>query len=560
MDGNHSLLKRQIKKYLTNPESLPPEFLPFIEAINDAYNQFDEDRLMLERSLDLSSQELLQANARMTAMFKGFPDHLLLVDDTGTVKDCKIGNVNALKLKPHLLIGKKLQETSLSEFSGLSIESLHQVLNSKTRKYFQASKVIEQQELFLEIRFIPVSVDQVIVIMRDITEREKHKEERLKAQKLESIGILAGGIAHDFNNILTGILGNITLAKMNDEDGEPVGEKLENAEKAALRARELTKQFLTFSKGGAPVKMAASMVELIRESTTFILRGSNVKCKFLLPDDLWAVDIDRGQINQVINNITINADHAMPDGGTITIRGENIIIHDDSDASLEPGKYLKISITDSGTGIPPGILKKIFDPYFTTKTHGSGLGLASSYGIIKKHDGHIRVESTIGVGTTFEIFLPASHETILSSDVIGQETTEQIIKGKGCILLMDDDEVILQSVPEQLGYLGYEVEATANGEELIEKYTVKEETGDTVDLVILDLTVPGGMGGEKTIEHLLEINPQVKAIVASGYSNNPVMANYKKYGFSGVVVKPFDIKELSKEIHRVIQLETLDTI
>ena len=243
--------------------------------------------------------------------------------------------------------------------------------------------------------------------MSDITQRRRMEEELLKVQKLESVGVLAGGIAHDFNNILTAVLGSISLARMYDDPGEK-DESLSEAESACLQARDLTQQLLTFSRGGAPIRKTTSIAELLRDSAIFALRGSNVRRDFIMPEDLWPVEIHQGQMSQVINNIVINADQAMPDGGIVRICGENVAIGADSDLPLQAGAYIRVSIDDDGVGIPQEYLGQVFDPYFTTKQGGSGLGLAAAYSIVKKHDGHIVAESEVGVGTTFRIYLPAS--------------------------------------------------------------------------------------------------------------------------------------------------------
>lgn len=385
----------------------------------------------------------------------------------------------------------------------------------------------------------------VVLVFRDITEKRKMELELLRTQKLESLGILAGGIAHDFNNILTAIFNNVTLARMHTKDNV-TQTKLAKIEKASLQATELTQQLLTFSKGGAPVKKMTSVKELIRDSTVFALRGSNVRCHFYMTDELWSVDVDEGQISQVINNVIINADQAMPEGGIITVKAENVVIGADQKIPLKPGSYIKITITDQGVGIPQQYLQKVFDPYFTTKQKGSGLGLATSYSIVKRHSGHIDVESTAGEGTTVSIWLPAAEEAPKREKV-----HHDIIEGRGKVLLMDDEESILEAASEVLQVLGYTVVTAEDGEEAVNLYSKALET-EPFDVVIMDLTIPGGMGGKETISTLLTIDSDVKAIVSSGYSTDPVMANYKKYGFKGVVTKPYTIEELSEVLHTVI--------
>ena len=384
-------------------------------------------------------------------------------------------------------------------------------------------------------------------ISRDISERKRLEAEMAKGEKLNSIGILAGGIAHDFNNLLTAIFGNITLAKMYANRQSEVYKRLEESEKAAQRARDLTHQLLTFSKGGAPVKKTISLQELVKESANFVLRGSNVKCEFSFPGDLWPVEADEGQMSQVLNNLIINAAHAMSEGGTLQVYCGNVIV-DRSDLPLAKGKYSLISIMDHGTGIPKRHLSKIFDPYFTTKQKGSGLGLSTSYSIVRSHGGHITVESDLGIGTTFEIYLPVSEE----GKLLPCAEEERFVMGKGRILVMDDEKAVREVARGMLETLGYSVTLAKDGTEAIEIYQVAMASGVPFDSVLMDLTIPGGMGGMEAVKRLQEIDPNVKAIVCSGYSNDTIMANFKKFGFRAVIPKPFSLQELSGTISDVL--------
>jgi two-component system cell cycle sensor histidine kinase/response regulator CckA len=392
-----------------------------------------------------------------------------------------------------------------------------------------------------------------VLVFRDMTEKRKMEDDivRLKTEKMESISVLAGGIAHDFNNILTAILGNITIAKMHMPPEEKICKLLTEAEKASLMAKNLTQQLLTFSKGGAPIKKHASVGDFLKSTAEFALSGSKARCEFCIPCNLWPVDIDTGQISQVINNLIINADQAMPAGGTIMVCAENVCIGTEERLPLKEGNYVKISIEDEGIGIPEGHLQRIFDPYFTTKQKGSGLGLATSHSIIMNHEGYIKVESELGVGTSFHVYLPASDEEVIFEE---KETCRRV-RGKGRILLMDDEESILEVTGEVLTYLGYTVEVARDGEEAIDLYRNAYKSSKPFDAVIIDLTIRGRMGGRETIQCLLSIDPQVKAIVSSGYCDDPVMANYREYGFCGVVAKPYTIEELSETLQRVIQDE-----
>jgi len=390
-----------------------------------------------------------------------------------------------------------------------------------------------------------------IAIGTDITDYERMKEEFQKIEKLESIGILAGGIAHDFNNLLTGVLGNIALAKLylKEDKLEETLERLEEAEKVSLSSKNLTQRLLTFSKGGSPIKEFTDISALLKEAVEFALSGSNVKPQFTISDNLWMVEIDKEQIKQVINNLIINSDQAMPNGGIVEIKAENVIINEEDDLPLKEGKYVKISIDDNGIGIAKENLSKIFDPYFTTKQmgtqKGTGLGLAICHSIIKNHDGYITVESQVGVGTTFYIYLPSC---LSNNEEVKKDTNEN----KGKILVMDDEKIVRDIAGLILEQLGYKTDFAEHGDKAVKIYKDAKESAEPYDAVILDLTVPGGMGAKETLKKLLEIDPQVKAIISSGYSNDSIMADYKQHGFVGAIAKPYKIKELSDLLCKVI--------
>ena len=421
------------------------------------------------------------------------------------------------------------------EFRTIPIEGLERIVHS------QGEVVCDETET-------PVIL---IGTNLDITERRKLEEERLKREKLESLGVLAGGLAHNFNNILTVIMGNVYLAKQDVARDSEAHEVLQEAEKEIYRAKDLTLQLLTFARGGAPVKETASLAEVVRGSGGFVLKGSNVRCDFTIPEDIWPIEIDVGQISQVVQNLIINADQAMPDGGVIEIDIENRVIEAKDTLPIPSGKYVRVTVKDKGIGIQEKHLPKIFDPYFSTKDRGSGLGLATAYSIIEKHGGHITVDSRFGVGTVFHFYLPASEKEMGEAKAMEGE----LIRGDSRVLVMDDEETLRNLACQVLERVGYHVELAKDGEEAIAKYIKAMKEGEPFDAVILDLTIPGGMGGKETIGRLKEIDPKVKAMVASGYSNDPVMANFRDYGFSGVVSKPFGVNKLGRALHDMIDMK-----
>jgi PAS domain S-box-containing protein len=387
-------------------------------------------------------------------------------------------------------------------------------------------------------------------IFRDITEKKKMEEELIKAQKLESVGVFAGGIAHDFNNLLQAIIGNISLAKMYTNPQDKAYERLEKTEKASMLAKNLTQQLLTFSKGGEPIKTIVDLREILEEAVSFSLRGSNIKCRFQLAKDLLPVEVDQGQLGQVAQNLAINAGQAMPEGGVLTIKAKNVTITASALTPLPMGKYVKITFTDQGGGISKEHLTKIFDPYFSSKDTGSGLGLAITYSIINNHGGLITADSAPGQGATFTIHLPAARQTALEPKKIAAPPTAP----KGRFLLLDDEEIVRDVLREMLVVLGCEADEATDGRECIALYKKALKEGRPYHGVIMDLTIPGGMGGQETLVKLHQLDPQVKAIVSSGYANDPIMANYQEYGFCGVVPKPYKVEDLGKALSTLFAL------
>ena len=392
--------------------------------------------------------------------------------------------------------------------------------------------------------------------VRNISARKRLETEQRKAQNLNSLGVLAGGIAHDFNNALTGIIGMIEVAKADLPEGTNALQYLKKAENAAFNTTRLTNQLLTFSKGGAPVRETASINEVIQEAAWFTASGSKSVPRFKLADGLLPVSIDKGQIFQVIQNLVLNADQAMESGGTITIVSKNDELDGGNPYQLTPGRYIRIIISDEGHGISEENLKQIFTPYFTTKKgrkeSGHGLGLATCYSIISKHEGRIYAQSVVGQGTSFHLLLPTSREALADGDPLSAAGRPREVNGSGRVLIMDDQMVILETARIILGEVGCDVDAVADGGEALRCYRQSLDDGSPYQVVILDLTVPGGMGGQETVEKLRELDPQVCAVVSSGYSSDPAFANYEKYGFAAALPKPYRRDELIRLIDKLM--------
>ncbi len=523
----------------------------FVEVVEDVTKQLK------------MQQELADEKERLAVTLRSIGDGVITTDISGNI----------------VLLNKaaeKLTGWSNQEAAGRPSEEVFQIINEQTREICEnpVTKVISSTQITemashtiligkdgrernIADSGAPILNDQstivgVVLVFRDVTEELKTEKELLKVKKLESVGILAGGIAHDFNNILAAILGNINLALFDSDLKEKTKELLAAAEKASYRAKGLTQQLLTFAKGGEPVKEASLLASVIKDSANIVLRGDKVACHYDVPEDLWLADIDKGQISQVIQNIVINASQAMPEGGVITITCENFISDGTALALAEDGRFVKISIQDNGTGMPASVLENIFDPYFSTKEGGSGLGLAITQSIIKRHNGNIVAESSPGVGSTFTMYLPASEKTevetqaeVQKQESLGENKTSSPVK----ILVMDDEEMVREVSKAILMQLGHEVILSGDGEEALEKYQEAMDSGKPIDLVIMDLTIPGGMGGQEAVQEILKIDADAKVIVSSGYSNDQAMAHFKEYGFCSAIVKPYHLEELAKTIN-----------
>lgn len=387
----------------------------------------------------------------------------------------------------------------------------------------------------------------VVIVFRDISERKKIEQELMKVQKLEALGVLAGGIAHDFNNILTAIINSLAYSKLHISPNDETFAALTEAENAAVRAKDITRQLMTFAKGGVSIKKTMLIGDIIRDNVTFLLRGSGVKQEIDIDPKLAPVDIDAGQFTQVINNLVLNAKQAMPAGGILCVSAQNVKLAEGQIKNLAPGLYIKMVVSDNGIGIPDRYLEKIFDPYFSTKQEGSGLGLAVTYSTIKHHHGSLQVFSKIGEGTIFEIYLPASERSPQVSKPFVEVTCG------GTVLLMDDDGLVLETARRLLNSFGYEVQVVRNGTAVVDVYRQSFNEGKRFDAVILDSVVPGGVGGETAAAAILKIDPQAKLVLSSAYSEDSVASQYEERGFSAVLLKPYQAEALREVLGKVIR-------
>ena len=508
------------------------------------------ERKRVERTLQATLQQLSIERARFEAVLKQMPAGVIIVD-----RDERVVFENA-QLARLLGYSSAAPDPAAQGASVPYRAALERALKNGETVSVEETEYRQPAggRVVLEISAVPIRDDAGCVLaavarVADVSARKQVEAERIKSSKLESVGLLAAGIAHDFNNILTAILGNVSLAKLL-LPSDAVADVLTQAEQAAVRARDLTQQLLTFSKGGAPIRKAGSMAAFLQESVSFALRGSNARLALDIAPDLWAAVFDAGQMGQVFNNLLINAVQAMPNGGTIAITAANTVVAANNPQGLTPGRYVIVRVTDEGVGIPAEHLTRVFDPYFTTKKTGSGLGLATAYSIMRRHDGYIGA-CNAAVGACFEVLLPAAAAPELSAG----EARACLHCGEGRILLMDDEAPVRAVGGGLLGRLGYEVTSASDGEEALRLYTQARAAGTPFDLVILDLTVPGAMGGRECLERLRQLDPTVKAIVSSGYSTDPVMADHAAHGFRGVIAKPYELRDLSDTVCRVISAE-----
>ena len=522
-------------------------------------------RKAMERKLRMSREQLRQSEESLRLTIIGAPIGMSACDENGNFLLVNEALCNLLQYTEDEFLETNVIDLTHPDDREATISKRDKLWNNELRQYELEKRYIRKDGQPVEI-LVRVSVIRdsegrplrTVSQVEDLSAKKQREQEIMKASKLESLGLLAGGIAHDFNNILTAISGSVSVAKEEAAETSPqLYGRLRDVGKACTRAKDLTQQLLTFAKGGAPIKSTASIANIVRDSATFILHGGTCRCQFDIEPELWPAEVDEGQICQVINNLVINAVQAMPKGGTIRIQCKNRIVSEDeaeqSSLQLRAGNFVEIVVRDSGCGIDEECLEKIFDPYFTTKKKGSGLGLATTYSIIKRHLGIIFAESTPGAGTTFRIYLPAAPRKVR----VPKRPVAKLKKRRGRILVMDDEDIVRETTGSMLSFMGFEVAYAPDGQEAVKLYRKAQAGGRPFDLVIMDLTIPGGLGGEFAIKKLRRLDPDVKAIVSSGYSDDPIMANYERFGFRGVVAKPYEIDALGQVLEEVLDSDAV---
>ncbi len=507
------------------------------------------------KEIKMKEEQLRREHQRLSAILQSLREGVIVVDDRGIITLVNREVEKMTGLKEEQTIGRlvkdilNLVDEETSRPIDMDLEDMEEL-----EKKSVVLKSVSGEDRVVLLNSAPITLeDQIkglVIVIYDISEKIRLEREIIKAQKIEALGLLAGGIAHDFNNMLMGIQGYINLTQISCSRGEKqnVENFLVKAEKAVDQARDLAQQLLVFTKGGTPVKTALLLQDMIKEIASFVVRGSSIKMVFEIDDDLWPIEADPSQISQVLNNLLINAVQAMPEGGNITLRARNIIL-ESGHITLKPGKYIQIQVQDQGCGIPRSLLPSIFDPYFTTKTEGNGLGLAVVHSIIKKHGGHIAVASRPGEGTLFTIHLPATEK---EPEHMDQTMPSTVMEKGGRILILDDEDLIREVLSAMLQNLGFETTAVAVGEDMLRIYREAMEKGDPFIMVITDLTLPGQKSGLVYAEELRKLDPDAVIVAVSGYANDPVMANPGKFGFKGAISKPFKLGILQQALADIL--------
>jgi PAS domain S-box-containing protein len=528
----------------------------------------DGDRQLTERTqlafVDLTASRLTESalaaeREQLSVTLRAMSEGVIATDTAGAVRFMNDAAGELTGCSPASAVGRPIEEVC-----GLAHEKTGRVVMAPVASALSADRPVDlPARTVLRSRAGSLRVVEgrcapmhdltgrgigAVLVLRDLTARSRLEGELLRASKLESVGVLAGGIAHDFNNLLAIVVGNLQLALLDGPTAAAGGRWLREAERGTMRARELTQQLLTFAKGGEPVRAAVRLPDMVREAAEFALHGAAVRCEFDIAADVRAADVDRGQIGQVVQNLVLNAVQAMPGGGVIRLRLGNDRIEAGAMPPLTDGDYIKLSIADTGRGIAPEHLARIFEPFFTTKEHGTGLGLATVYSVVQKHHGHVTVESETGRGTTFHLWLPAAR----AEPAPTAASAAPFSPLQGRVLFMDDEEPIRVMTRTLLERLGLEATVTAEGGEAVREYALARVSGRPFDVVIMDLTVPGAMGGAAAMKEILKLDPAARGIVSSGYSSDPVMANYREHGFRASVPKPYRVTDFAQRLREVM--------
>lgn len=540
--------------------SYPPEFtqrfIPTLLTATALGYVFEYMRIASQRAILRTTEQEKEHILLLDSVLDAIPDLIGIQDLDHRIIRYNQAGYDFLDISPEEAIGK-----CCYQLIGRN-EPCRPCATAKaieTKKPAHVERYFDGLKLWLDCRSYPVLDDKGTILyivehLRDITSRKTMEAEALRAQKLESLGTLAGGIAHDFNNILTAILGNISCARMELAADSETTRDLAEAERACLQAKNLTQQLLTFSRGGQPVKNSLRAENLVREATKLALSGSNCRAEFSFAPGLWTIEADPGQLHQAISNIVLNAAQAMPQGGTILVSAVNTTIDEESESALPPGNYVEVAIRDEGSGIPPQYLEKVFDPYFTTRPTGTGLGLATAYSIVKNHGGALGLESSEGNGTTAFLHFPATR-SLGPGGKPGQGNPRKAGGGRGRILVMDDDARVREVVERMLQHLGYEVSAVSDGKDAIEDFRRRLAEGNPYAAVILDLTVPGGMGGKEALRKIRKLSASIPVVVSSGYSTEGTMSRFAEEGFTGVLAKPYRLNELAEVLSDCLSLD-----
>ena len=539
----HSLLKRQLKRFFGAGFPLrDPEALKFLEAVDNAYHEFDMDRSMLERSLELSSQELLQSNSEMRAVFQAIPDLLFRVDPDGKIISCKAGAQQDLMFLPSELVGKKIQALPDSVIGGKFDQALLRAQRDNSVVSIEYSLEIKEIAGFYEARFVPLTDGHTIILIRNITERKQLEERFLQSQKMEAFGRLAGGVAHDFNNMLTVIQGNVSLMQAEPQSKIECIEACKEIGAAAERAANLTRQLLTFSRRRPMQTQNLNLNEVVISTTRMLQRliGEHISLETAFAPGTATVKADANMLSQILVNLAVNSRDAMPRGGRLIVKTAYFHLeqsHLDHSPNARQGDYVQLIVSDTGCGIAPKDLPRIFEPFFTTKAvgKGTGLGLATVFGIVEQHKGWIDVESQINVGTTFRLHLPKSKDTL---ETVPDKTAPAIQRGHEGILLVEDDESVRRMVSRLLECGGYSVFEASSG---VAAQKIWDSHASAIELVITDVVMPEGLNGFELVDRLIQKKPNLKIMICSGYADELLSLEDKKHTQYMILEKPFNL-------------------